>query len=438
MNAQSPSPSAAGAGNAPWLSIVGLGEDGFDGLGEASLHAIAAAEVVFGARRHLALLEQAPPAQLSRRAARQQRQAWPQPFDLAFQRVLALRGTPVCVLASGDPMWFGAGAKLAARLAPGEYQVLPALSSAQLAAARLGWPLQDVRVLRPVCADPPLTPETALARVRLYLADGVRLIVLSADARTPGLLADLLQRDGWGASTMTVFERLGGAAERRITATAASWCEPDIDPLNLVALHCRAPADWTPLPRRCALPDAAYRHDGQLTKRDVRGLTLSRLAPQPGERLWDVGAGCGSIGIEWLRAEDGCRAIAIEPDAERRALIRQNATALGVPELVLVAGRAPEALADLAPPDAVFIGGGLTVPGVVQHCWQVLRPGGRLVANAVTVQTEAMLAALREELGGALTRLQLTEAAPLGRFDGWRPALPITIFAATKPRVSDG
>lgn len=420
--------SAPTTASQPWLSIVGIGEDGLSGLGADAEGAIAAAAVVFGARRHLALL----PARLPGQRAHQRREPWPQPFDLAFEHVLGLRGTPVCVLASGDPLWFGAGARLAARLAPGEYRVLPALSSAQLAAARLGWPLQAATVLRPVCADPPLAPAAALARVRLHLADGARLLILSADAHTPGLLAALLRADGWGASLLTVLERLGGPAERRIEATAQAWPEADVDPLNLIAVHCRAPADWVPRPRRCALPDDAFSHDGQLTKRDVRALSLSRLAPGPGELLWDVGAGCGSVGIEWLRAEDGCRAIAIEPDAARRALIVRNAAALGVPELLVVAGRAPAALADLPAPDAVFIGGGLTTAGVAERCWAALRPGGRLVANAVTVQSEAALAALRAQLGGTLTRIQVADAAPLGRFDAWRPAMPITMLAAIK------
>jgi precorrin-6Y C5,15-methyltransferase (decarboxylating) len=407
-----------------WLGIVGIGEDGLGGLGEAAQQAIARAEIVFGAARHLALL----PARLDGQQGVQRREPWPQPFDLAFERVLALRGKAVCVLASGDPMWFGAGAKLAERLTPGEYLVLPAASSASLAVARLGWALQDVRVLRPVATDRRL----GLARVRLHLADGVRLIVLSADHDTPSLLAALLRGEGYGASSMTVFERLGGPAERRSDATAADWPEVAVDPLNLVAVDCRAVPGLAPRPRRAALPDAAFVHDGQLTKRDVRAVTLSRLAPQPGGLLWDVGAGCGSIAIEWLRAEDGCRAIAVEPEADRRELIRRNAQALGVPDIEIVAGLAPEALAGLPPPDAVFIGGGLTAGGVAEHCWDALRPGGRLVANAVTLETETWLVALHQRIGGELARIQVADAAPLGRFKTFRPALPVTVLAATK------
>ena len=431
INPQSGPLAAVGSAAAPWLSIVGIGEDGLAGLGAAAHRAIASAEVVFGASRHLALLEQQALAAPARPG--QRREAWPQPFDVAFERVLVLRGTPVCVLASGDPMWFGAGAKLAERLAPGEYLVLPAVSSAALAAARLGWPLQDVRVLRPVAPERML----GLARLRLHLADGVRLIVLSADAATPGQLAELLRDDGYGASTMTVFERLGGPAERRIEASAEAWSDAEIDQLNLIALQCRAAEPTTGPParaRRAALPDDAFTHDGQLTKRDLRAVTLSRLAPRPGELLWDVGAGCGSIGIEWMRADDGCRVIAVEPDAGRRDLIRQNAVALGVPDLEIVAGRAPEALDGLPAPNAVFIGGGLTASGVAERCWAALRPGGRLVANAVTLQSEVTLVALRERIGGELTRVQLAVAAPLGRFDGWRHAMPVTILAANKPR----
>ena len=416
--------------SAPWLSIVGFGEDGLAGLGAAGLRAIAAAAVVFGAKRHLALL----PERLDGQCEHQCREPWPQPFDVAFERVLALRGTPVCVLASGDPMWFGAGAKLAERLQPGEYRVLPAVSSASLAAARLGWPLHEVRVLRPVAPERLI----GLARVRLHLADGMRLIVLSADQETPGLLAALLRGDGYGASRLAVFERLGGPAERRIDATADTWAEQGIDPLNLIAVHCRALDRSAGAPtwaRRCALPDDAFTHDGQLTKRDVRAVTLSRLAPRPGELLWDVGAGCGSIGIEWMRADDGCRAIAIERDAKRRDMIGQNAAALGVPDLRIVAGRAPVALAGLPAPNAVFIGGGLTAPSVAERCWAALRPGGRLVANAVTLQSEAALVALRAQIGGELTRVQVARAEALGRFDGWHQAMPVTVLVAVKLRA---
>ncbi|AFL73658.1 bifunctional cobalt-precorrin-7 (C(5))-methyltransferase/cobalt-precorrin-6B (C(15))-methyltransferase [Thiocystis violascens] len=399
-----------------WLTIVGIGEDGLPGLGEEARRAVAEATVLFGGERHLALVPE---------RAGQRRQTWPSPFGAAYDQLLALRGSPVCVLASGDPMFYGIGGSLAERIAPDEMRILPAPASVSLAAARMGWPVQETRIV-PAHGRP-------LERVNLYLTDGARLLVLSADAHTPAQLATLLDARGFGDSRLSVFERLGGPAERRLDGLAADWTHPPGAALNLIAVACRAGPDALPWSRRCGLPDDAYAHDGQLTKRDIRAATLARLAPLPGERLWDVGAGCGSIGIEWMRAERGCRAIAIESDASRRALIERNRTRLGVPELDLVAGRAPEALEGLASPDAVFIGGGLTVAGVADRCWQALKPGGRLVANAVTVQSEAFLVGLRARIGGDLTRIAIAHASPLGRFDGWRPAMPVTLLTAVKP-----
>jgi precorrin-6Y C5,15-methyltransferase (decarboxylating) len=398
-----------------WLTIVGIGEDGLSGLGEESRRALAEARVIFGGERHLALL----PEQTG-----QERLRWPSPFSEAFDRLLAHRGSPVCVLASGDPMFFGIGGSLSARVGPDEMRILPAPSSLSLAAARMGWPLQDTRIV-PAHGRP-------LERVNLHLAAGVRLLVLSADGETPARLAALLTAQGFGRSRLSVFERIGGPAERRRDGLASDWRYATGDALNLIAVECRCTSDARPLSRRCGLPDDAYLHDGQLTKRDIRAATLARLAPLPGELLWDVGAGCGSIGIEWMRAESGCHAIAIEPDASRRALIEQNRCRLGVPELELIAGRAPEALEGLASPHAVFIGGGLTVEGVAERCWQALKPGGRLVANAVTVQSEAFLVGLRTRIGGDLTRIAVARAAPLGRFDGWRSAMPVTLLTAVK------
>lgn len=414
----------AGIFDRAWLTVVGIGEDGLSGLGCEARAAIEAAALVFGGKRHLALL----PAQTG-----QQHRPWPRPFARAYDQVLAHRGELVCVLASGDPMFYGIGSQLAERLPLDELRVLPAPSSTSLAAARLGWPLQQVRVV-PAHGRP-------LARVALYLAEGTRLLVLSADSETPAALARLLVARGYGASQLSVFGRLGGAEETRRDGVAACWLgnTSDVDRaapdpmLNLVAVHCHADPGTRPLSRRSALPDTAFEHDGQLTKRDVRALTLARLAPQPGELLWDVGAGCGSIGIEWLRAESSCRAIAIESRPERCGFIERNRDRLGVPELELIAGQAPVALAGLATPDAIFIGGGLTVDDLVEQCWQALRPGGRLVANAVTLQTESALVAWRERIGGELTRVSVAQAEPLGRFDGWRTARPITLLSVEKP-----
>ena len=401
-------------GMSPWLTIVGIGEDGFSGLGKNARRALLSAGNVFGGPRQLDLL----PA-----CIRAERQAWPSPFSLA--PVLALRGTPVCVLASGDPMWFGVGASLARVVASDEMQVLSAPSSFSLAAARVGWALQDVLTLS-VVARP-------VAALNAHLHSGVRLLVLSNDASSPAAVAALLRERGFGPSRLRVLEHLGGPAERRVEASADDWSDPPVAALNLIAIDCLADTDTRPLSRSGGLPDSAFRHDGQLTKRDVRAITLARLAPLPGQLLWDVGAGSGSIGIEWMRTYPSCRTLAIEADAGRQQLIEHNRDALGVPGLQLIRGKAPQALEGLERPDAVFIGGGVTREGVLDTCWQQLKPGGRLVANAVTLQSEMLLMSWRERHGGELTRIHIAQAQPLGEFDTWRQALPITLLDVTKP-----
>ena len=397
-----------------WLTLVGIGEDGYAGLGEAARLALSEAHCIVGGARQLALL----PADLPG-----QHELWPRPFSL--EPVLARRGTSVCVLASGDPLFYGVGASLARQLPAEELRVFSAPSSVSLAAARLGWPLQDVTVLSLVARP--------LAAVQAQVFPGARLLLLSNDGDSAAAVAELLRARGFGLSRLTVLEHLGGASERRIDGLASDWVQTRVADLNLLAVECEAGRDARLLPLTPGLPDDAYQHDGQLTKRDVRAITLARLAPQPGELLWDVGAGCGSIGIEWMRAHPSCRAIAIEADAGRQTHIQHNRDALGVPALQLVAGRAPEALAGLSAPDAIFIGGGVTIPGVLEQCWASLKPGGRLVANAVTLQSEAALVAWREQVGGELTRISVAQAQPLGGFDTWRSALPITLLEVRKP-----
>ncbi|MEE3633610.1 precorrin-6y C5,15-methyltransferase (decarboxylating) subunit CbiE [Pseudomonas sp. AL 58] len=399
---------------APWLTLVGIGEDGFNGLGKQARRALLGAARVFGSPRQLALLP---------RCIGAEREPWPSPFSLT--PLLALRGEAVCVLASGDPMLYGVGASLARQVAASEMTVLPAPSSCSLAAARLGWALQDVVTLS-VVARP-------VAAVAAHLYTGQRLLVLSNDASSPAALAELLRARGFGASRMVVLEHLGGPLEHQHEGHANTWSNPDVAALNVVAIDCQADPDAPRLSPLAGLPDSAFRHDGQITKRDVRAITLARLAPQPGELLWDVGAGSGSIGIEWMRAHPSCRALAIEADEGRQQLIEHNRDALGVPGLQLIRGRAPHALAGLEQPDAIFIGGGVTREGVLQHCWNQLRPGGRLVANAVTLQSEATLADWRERHGGELTRIHIAQAQPLGEFDTWRQALPITLLDLVKP-----
>lgn len=401
-------------GMSPWLTVVGIGEDGFAGLGKNARRALLGASRVIGSQRQLDLL----PA-----CIRAERQTWPRPFALA--PVLAEGNTPTCVLASGDPMLFGVGASLARVVAREDMQVLPAPSSFSLAAARMGWPLQDVVTLS-VVARP-------VAALNAHLHSGVRLLVLSNDASSPAIIARLLREQGFGPSRLTVLEHLGGPAERRVEASASDWNDPPVAALNLIAIDCLADASARPLSRIGGLPDSAFEHDGQLTKRDVRAVTLARLAPLPGQLLWDVGAGSGSIGIEWMRTWPSCRTLAIEADEGRQQLIERNRDALGVPGLQLIRGKAPQALAGLERPDAIFIGGGVTREGVLDTCWQQLKPGGRLVANAVTLQSEMLLMSWRERHGGELTRIHIAQAQPLGEFDTWRQALPITLLDVTKP-----
>jgi len=398
----------------PWLTVVGIGEDGFSGLGKQARRALLGASRIFGSPRQLALLP---------RCVAGERLNWPSPFSLA--PVMDLRGEPVCVLASGDPMFYGVGASLARQVPAEELHVLSMPSSCALAAARLGWPLQEVQMVS-IVARP-------LAALNTHLYSGVRLLVLSNDGDSPAAIARQLCERGFGPSRMRVLEHLGGAEERHLSGTAEDWPHARTADLNLIAIDCQASPDTPRLSPVTGLPDSAFRHDGQLTKRDVRAITLARLAPQPGELLWDVGAGCGSIGIEWMRAHPSCRALAIEADEGRQSHIEHNRDTLGVPGLQLVRGTAPAALAGLERPDAIFIGGGVTRDGVLPLCWEHLRPGGRLVANAVTLQSELALAHFRERHGGELTRIHVAHAQPLGSFDTWRQALPITLLDVVKP-----
>ncbi|KPC52499.1 bifunctional cobalt-precorrin-7 (C(5))-methyltransferase/cobalt-precorrin-6B (C(15))-methyltransferase [Amantichitinum ursilacus] len=402
-----------------WLTVVGIGDDGYVELPRSARRALWQARLIVGAPRQLALLPARLPAQ---------RMAWPSPFDLA--PVLQQRGTPVCVLASGDPMFYGVGASLAQTLPADEMRIIAAPSSVSLAAAQLGWPLQQCTV-RSLLTQP-------LASLNLDLHAGQRVLLLTADGFAPAAIARHISALGFGASRMTVLEHLGSTTQaQRIDATAASWSIAEAARLNIVALDLIADGDTRSLPLTPGLPDEAYRHDGQLTKRDARAITLARLAPRPGELLWDVGAGCGSIGIEWMRSHRSCRAIAVEADAVRQQLIAHNRDQLGVPGLQLVTGEAPAALADLPAPDAIFIGGGVTVPGVLPTCWQALKPGGRLIANAVTLQAESTLLAWREQHGGSVTRIALAQAQALGSFDTWRPALPLMLYEVHKPLAPD-
>jgi precorrin-6Y C5,15-methyltransferase (decarboxylating) len=398
---------------AAWLAVIGIGEDGWSGLSEAAKVLVAGAELIVGGARHLALIP----------ASDAERLVWKSPLADTLPLVAARRGHRVAVLASGDPLCYGVGALLARNFAPAEMIVLPRPSAFSLAAARLKWPLDDCVTLslhgRP------------LERLRLHLAPSARILALTADGAAPAQIAALLTAGGWGESPITVLEHLDGPDERHLSATAATWQEPRCADLNLVAIDCRASTEAKPLARRAGLPDDAFRHDGQITKQTVRAATLALLAPLPDEMLWDIGAGCGSIAIEWLRAEDRMKAIAIERDAARAAMIAENAATLGVPELTIMRGAAPQALAGLAPPDAVFIGGGGSDAAIWDAAWPTLKPGGRLVANAVTVKGEAELARRHAALGGELQRIAVSHAEGDGF---WRPAMTITQLTLRKPQ----
>ncbi|MEV6298942.1 precorrin-6y C5,15-methyltransferase (decarboxylating) subunit CbiE [Actinoplanes sp. NPDC051861] len=394
------------------VTVVGLGAGGWSDLSGTGRSALDAAEVIFGSARQLALL---PDSVAARRVP------WPSPLLPALPALLdAERGRAVSVLASGDPMFHGIGATLVRLLGAARVCVLPHPSSVSLAAARMGWDLAGTDVVTLVTA-----PVETLAR---WLNPGRRILVLSAGAQTPAAVAGLLAARGYASSEMTVLEQLGGPGERAVAGTAGGWVAPAGDPLNVIAVRC---GDGPPGPCVAGLPDDAYAGDGQLTKREVRAVTLAALAPVPGRLLWDVGAGSGSIGIEWMRSHPSCRAVAIESSADRVTTITLNAANLGVPGLRVVHGRAPEALDGLPDPDTIFIGGGVTRDGVLDRCLAALRPGGRLVANAVTVESEAVLAAAYAKYGGDLTRLTVQRGAPVGGFTGWRSFMPVTIWSVT-------
>ncbi|SSC24324.1 Cobalamin biosynthesis, precorrin-6Y methyltransferase, CbiT subunit, partial [Klenkia terrae] len=393
--------------------VVGIGADGWDGLSPLSRAAVEAADVLVGSARQLALV----PGSAERRE-------WPSPMLPAIPGLFAeLADRAVVVLASGDPMLSGVGTTLVRELGAAAVRVLPAPSSVSLACARLGWAVEDTEVVSLVGRP--------LELLHPHVQPGRRLLVLGSDGGTPAAVAALLTERGYGDSQVTVLAALGGPEESVTTGTAAYW-NARAEPLVVTAVECRALSGTAPLPTTPGLPDDAYEHDGQLTKNEVRAVTLSRLAAVPGQLLWDIGAGSGSIGIEWMRAHPTCRAVAVEAVEERAERIARNAGRLGVPYLRVVHGRAPDVFGRLPQPDAVFVGGGATTPLLLDACWDALPPGGRLVVNAVTLESEAVLADWHARYGGSLVRLAVQRAAPVGGFTGWKPAMPVTIWSGTR------
>ena len=396
----------------PWLHIVGIGEDGLAGLAPATRAVVEAAEVIIGGGRHHRLAH----------ALSAERLDWPSPFDAVIGTLKGLRGRRVVVLATGDPLWFSVGARIGRSIDPGEITYHPQLSAFQLAAVRMRWSMADVETLtvhgRPV--------EQMIA----FIQPDARLLILTTGAETPGQIARFLSERGFGKSPMSVLAAMGGAQEARFDALAESW-DHVVPAFNTLAVDCVAAPDAALLPRVPGLADELFEHDGTMTKREVRAVTLAKLMPMRGALLWDVGTGCGSVAVEWMRGARYARAIGIEPRADRRAMAAANALALGTPKLELIDGEAPAALAGLEPPDAIFLGGGLSGE-VYDAAWVALKPLGRLVANAVTLESEAVMIGLHERHGGDLVKLSVTRAEPLGTFRGWRPLLPVAQWSRVK------
>ena len=401
----------------PWIAVVGIGEDGLDGLAPANRALVESADVLAGGARHLAKALKSTALRID----------WRNGLEAGIEALAAHRGKRVVVLASGDPLNFGIAANIIERFGADAVRVIPGPSAFSLAAARMGWSIPDVECLT--------VHGRALETANLHLVPGRRLLVLSWDGKTPAALAKLLTARGFGASPITVLEHMGGPKENRVAGRADRWTHVSCADLNTVAVECVAAPDARIFSRVPGLPEDAFEHDGQITKREVRAATLARLAPLPGDVLWDVGAGSGAVAIEWLRAERSAEAVAVERDPTRAARIGRNARALGVPRLRVVEGAAPAAIEDLQPnPDAVFLGGGVAEPELLEACWNSLALGGRLVANAVTLAGEARLLAFRAENGGALTRLAVARAEPVGSRDALRPLMDVLQFSAVKGR----
>lgn len=396
----------------PWLHIVGIGEDGFDGLTPATRAVVEAAEVIIGGDRHHRLSE----------SVKAERVAWPHPFDALIDTLKGMTGRRVVVLATGDPLWFSIGARIGRAIPPAEIVYHPQISAFQLAAARMGWSMADIETLtvhgRPV--------EQMIA----FIQPDQRLLILTTGSETPAQIARFLTERGFGKSLMTVLAAMGGKDEMRFEGLAENWSHT-VPPFNTLAVDCIAAPDAALLPRVPGLADDLFQHDGTMTKQEVRAVTLAKLMPMRGALLWDIGTGCGSVAVEWMRAARYARAVGIEPRADRRAMAAANALALGTPKLELIEGEAPSALVGLDSPDAIFIGGGLT-PEVFDAAWAALKPLGRLVANAVTLESEAVLMDLHARYGGQLVKLAVNRAEAVGKYRGWRALMPVTQWSLVK------
>ncbi len=394
-----------------WLDIIGVGEGGIEALQPPLRALIDQAQLVIGPDRFGAALAQFVP--------------WQSPLNAMLTQIDALRGTPTVILASGDPMWFGIGATLAQRYLADEIAIHAHPSAFQLAAAHMRWPLQHLATIslhgRPV--------ET----IHPHILPGNRILALTSDKTTAAGVVGILVDRGYGGSIVTALEHLGGPAERRTSAEAENFDVTDLCDFYVLAIDCVASHDATLLPSIAGLPDQAFVSDGQLTKRDVRAATIAKLAPYPGALLWDVGAGCGSVAIEWMRAARDAMAIAFERDRERQSMCLINAAALGVPALKIVDGDAQLGVIGQPVPDAVFIGGDVGNDALFQACWQALRPGGRLVANAVTLDGEQAIYQRHQRFGGEIVRIDISVLDQIGDHLALRPRMAITQWLVTKP-----
>jgi len=395
-----------------WLHVVGIGEDGMDGLSPATRAILEAAEVIIGGDRHHRLSD----------SVNAERVAWPHPFDALIDTLKGMKGRRVVVLATGDPLWFSIGARIGREIPTSEIVFHPQLSAFQLASARMGWSIADVETLT--------VHGRAVEQMIAFIQPHQRLLILTTGAETPSQIAGFLTERGFGKSQMTVLAAMGGENEQRFDGVAESW-NHTVPAFNTLAVDCIAAPDAALLPRVPGLADELFQHDGTMTKQEVRAVTLAKLMPMRGALLWDIGTGCGSVAVEWMRAARYARAIGIEPRADRRAMAAANALALGVPKLDLIDGMVPAALAGLESPDAIFIGGGLS-DETFQAAWAALKPLGRLVANAVTLESETTLAALHARHGGQLVKLSVNRAEPVGSYRGWRPLMPVTQWSLIK------
>ncbi len=398
-----------------WLTIIGVGEEGYEGLSTMARLRLETAEVIVGSERLLGSLPK----------LKAERQEWPQPFSAVVAQMKPLRGRKTVILATGDPMNYGVARKLLEFIPFAEMEVIPHLSAISLAAARVGWSLPDCDTLTLHGRD--------AANIEAFIQPSAKLIVLTADASTIPEVARRLVARGFGKSTITVLENMGGEREKISGFVADAVPATEFSDLNTLAVECVAGPRARIWSRLAGLPDEAFVHDGQLTKREVRAATLAALSPAPDQLLWDIGAGCGSVAIEWMRSTRGCEAFAFEHNEERLKMIARNADQLGTPRLKIMAGKAPDTLRGLPRPDAVFIGGGVGIPGVFETAWESLKPGGRLVANVISIEGEMHLYDLQEKHGGELLRLEISRLAHVGPYRALKPRMAVTQWRTTKP-----